>query len=94
MSQKLFLLPGDGIGVEVMSEVKKLVAWLNQQQLADFDIDTGLVGGSAYDKYSVAISEEDMQKALAVLSRSYVELKILPTEPDMTKFYTEEFLPN
>jgi ABC-type nitrate/sulfonate/bicarbonate transport system substrate-binding protein len=32
-------------------------------------------------------------KALAVLSRSYVELKILPSEPDMTKFYTEEFLP-
>ena len=33
-------------------------------------------------------------KALAVLSRSYVDLKILPTEPDMRKFYTEEFLPN
>jgi ABC-type nitrate/sulfonate/bicarbonate transport system substrate-binding protein len=33
-------------------------------------------------------------KALAVLSRSYVDLKILPTEPDMKKFYTEEFLPN
>ncbi|HEY6258007.1 MAG TPA: ABC transporter substrate-binding protein [Xanthobacteraceae bacterium] len=32
-------------------------------------------------------------KALAVLSRSYVELKILPAEPDMEKFYTEEFLP-
>jgi ABC-type nitrate/sulfonate/bicarbonate transport system substrate-binding protein len=33
-------------------------------------------------------------KALAVLSRSYVDLKILPTEPDMRKLYTEEFLPN
>jgi ABC-type nitrate/sulfonate/bicarbonate transport system substrate-binding protein len=33
-------------------------------------------------------------KALAVLSRSYVDLKILPSEPDMSKFYTEEFLPN
>ena len=32
-------------------------------------------------------------KALAVLSRSYVELKILPLEPDMSKLYTEEFLP-
>jgi hypothetical protein len=30
---------------------------------------------------------------LATLSRSYVDLKILPTEPDMSKFYTEEFLP-
>jgi len=33
-------------------------------------------------------------KALAVLSRSYVDLKILAAEPDMRKFYTEEFLPN
>ncbi len=32
-------------------------------------------------------------KALAVLARSYVDLKILPTEPDMSKYYTEEFLP-
>jgi hypothetical protein len=32
-------------------------------------------------------------KALAVLSRSYPELKILPAEPDMRKLYTEELLP-
>jgi len=32
-------------------------------------------------------------KALAVLSRSYVDLKFLPAEPDMSKLYTEEFLP-
>jgi len=65
MSKQLFLLPGDGIGVEVMGEVQKLVAWLNQQQKADFTTDTGLVGGCAYDKYGVAISDDDMKKALA-----------------------------
>src|SRR5262245_23534243 len=32
-------------------------------------------------------------KALATLSKSYVELKLLPAEPDMSKLYTEEFLP-
>jgi NitT/TauT family transport system substrate-binding protein len=32
-------------------------------------------------------------KALAVLARSFVEMKILPTEPDMSKLYTEAFLP-
>jgi ABC-type nitrate/sulfonate/bicarbonate transport system substrate-binding protein len=31
--------------------------------------------------------------ALATLSKSYVELKILPSEPDMSKLYTEAFLP-
>jgi len=32
-------------------------------------------------------------KALAVLSRSFVEMKTLPAEPDMSKLYTEIFLP-
>ena len=32
-------------------------------------------------------------KALAALSRSYVDLKFLPVQPDMSKLYTEEFLP-
>ena len=31
-------------------------------------------------------------KALAVLSRSFVEMKTLPAQPDMTKLYTEDFL--
>jgi 3-isopropylmalate dehydrogenase len=65
MSHKLLLLPGDGIGVEVMAEVLKLIDWLNKEQKADFVTDTGLVGGSAYDKHGAAISEDDMKKALA-----------------------------
>lgn len=32
-------------------------------------------------------------KALAVISKSFVDLKTLPTEPDMSKLYTEAFLP-
>lgn len=49
----------------------------------------------AYDELMPMFSDDGKfnPKALAVLSRSYVELKILPTEPDMTRFYTEEFLP-
>lgn len=31
--------------------------------------------------------------ALATLRKSFVELNVLPTEPDMSKLYTEEFLP-
>jgi NitT/TauT family transport system substrate-binding protein len=32
-------------------------------------------------------------KGLETLARSYVETKALPTKPDMSKFYTEKFLP-
>ena len=48
-----------------------------------------------YDELMPMFSDDGKfsPKALAVLSRSYVDLKILPAEPDMSKFYTEEFLP-
>ncbi len=65
MSQSLFLLPGDGIGTEIMAEVEKLIAHLNKTGQTDFTTDSGLVGGCAYDAHGVAISEGDMEKALA-----------------------------
>ena len=48
-THKLLLLPGDGIGPEVMAEVKRLIDWLNAQGIAQFETEQGLVGGSAYD---------------------------------------------
>ncbi|TNM60566.1 3-isopropylmalate dehydrogenase [Aliirhizobium smilacinae] len=65
MAKNLFLLPGDGIGPEAMGEVRKIIAYMNGAMNADFSLDEGLVGGSAYDAHGVAISEEDMAKAMA-----------------------------
>src|SRR6266540_6270426 len=62
-THKLLLLPGDGIGPEVMAEVKRLIAWMNAHGLGAFDIEESLVGGSCYDKHGVAITEETMGKA-------------------------------
>jgi 3-isopropylmalate dehydrogenase len=62
---KLFLLPGDGIGPEVMAEVEKVVAWCNAAGPARFETQKGLVGGCAYDAHGQAISEEDMARAQA-----------------------------
>src|SRR5580765_7976554 len=64
-THKLLLLPGDGIGPEVMGEVKRLIDWLNAQGIARFETEQGLVGGSAYDAHKVSISEGDMAKATA-----------------------------
>src|SRR5260370_15194179 len=64
-SLKLFLLPGDGIGPEVMAEVEKVIGFLNASGLARFETEKGLVGGSAYDAHGQAISEADMAQALA-----------------------------
>src|SRR6188472_3795309 len=62
---KLLLLPGDGIGPEVMGEVSRLVDWINARGLATIETETDLVGGCAYDSHGEAISDATMQKALA-----------------------------
>ncbi|MFL5001974.1 MAG: 3-isopropylmalate dehydrogenase [Xanthobacteraceae bacterium] len=64
-THKLLLLPGDGIGPEVMAEVKRLIAWMNDHGLGRFDYEEGLVGGAAYDAHGVAITDETMAKAQA-----------------------------
>jgi 3-isopropylmalate dehydrogenase len=62
---KLLLLPGDGIGPEVMAEVKKLIAWMNAHGMGTFETDEGLVGGACYDAHGVAVTDATMEKAHA-----------------------------
>ncbi|MBW3099172.1 3-isopropylmalate dehydrogenase [Pseudohoeflea coraliihabitans] len=64
-TRTLFMLPGDGIGPEAMAEVSKLIAYMNSNEDAGFKTEEGLVGGSAYDAHGAAISDEDMDKAMA-----------------------------
>jgi len=64
-SHKLLLLPGDGIGPEVMAEVKRLIDWLNAQGIARFETEQGLVGGAAYDASKQSITDATMAKAQA-----------------------------
>jgi 3-isopropylmalate dehydrogenase len=61
----LLLLPGDGIGPEVMAEVKKLIAWMNQHGMGTFETEEALVGGSCYDAHAVAVTDATMAKAQA-----------------------------
>src|SRR5437016_534797 len=62
---KLLLLPGDGIGPEVMAEVRMLIAWMNTHGMGTFETDEGLVGGCCYDAHGVAVTDATMEKAHA-----------------------------
>ena len=62
--RKLLLLPGDGIGPEVMREVKKIIEWFNKNKSLDFKIEEDLVGGASYDKHKNPITDEVFYKAL------------------------------
>lgn len=60
----LLLLPGDGIGPEVMAEVERVVKWLGSKGRATFNVEKDLVGGAAYDAHGEAVSDATMAKAM------------------------------
>ena len=62
--RKLLLLSGDGIGPEVVREVKKIIEWFNKNKSLDFKIEEGLVGGISYEKHKTPITDEVFYKAL------------------------------
>ena len=63
-NKKILILPGDGIGPEVMSEVVNIINWMTKNKTVTFDISERLVGGAAYDKEGNSISDETMQEAI------------------------------
>src|SRR6187431_1581870 len=64
-THNLLLLPGDGIGPEVMAEVKRVIDFFNKKGSDKFATEEALVGGCCYDAHGAAITEETMQKAHA-----------------------------
>ena len=60
---KLLLLPGDGIGPEVMAEVEKVIGTLAEMGLARFEIERDLVGGSAIDAHGKPLTDEALARA-------------------------------
>jgi len=62
--RKILLLPGDGIGVEVTAEVKKIIIWFNKKKSLDFETEEDLIGGASYEKHKKPITEEVFYKAL------------------------------
>ena len=62
-NKKLLILPGDGIGPEVMREVRRVIDWMDRRRMVTFDVTEDLVGGAAIDARGTPITDETMQKA-------------------------------
>ena len=62
----LLILAGDGIGPEVMTEVKKIINWYGEKRDMPFDVSEDLVGGSAYDAHGTPLHDDTMAKAQEV----------------------------
>jgi 3-isopropylmalate dehydrogenase len=64
-NRKILVLPGDGIGPEIMGEVMRVIDFFDRRNLARFDVSQGLVGGSAYDASGVPLTDETLAQALS-----------------------------
>jgi 3-isopropylmalate dehydrogenase len=62
----LLILPGDGIGPEVMAEVRRIIDWFGDRRGLRFDVSEDLVGGAAYDAHGTPLTDATMAKAQAV----------------------------
>ena len=62
----ILILAGDGIGPEVMGEVKKIISWFDTKRGIKFDVSEDLVGGCAYDAHGTPLTDATMAKAQEV----------------------------
>jgi len=65
-THRLLLLPGDGIGVETIAQVERVITFFNERATgATFETESDLVGGAAIDRYGVPLTDDTMAKAAA-----------------------------
>ena len=64
-NKKIMVLPGDGVGPEVIDETKKILEWFAKYRSLNFDLQYGLVGGAAYEKYGTPLTDETLADAMS-----------------------------
>ncbi len=62
----LLLLPGDGIGIEVVAEVKKVIGWIEKFKGLKFTLHEDKIGGAAIDAFGTPLREETVEMAKSV----------------------------
>lgn len=65
MTKKVLLLPGDGIGPEIVAEARRVLECLRDNGGLDIELDEGLIGGAAYDATGNPLPDETVEKARA-----------------------------
>ena len=61
--KKLLVLPGDGIGPEIVAEAMKVIDYLKANAGLELELDEGLVGGAAYDAEGTPLPEQTLEQA-------------------------------
>src|SRR4051812_10451990 len=63
-NRKVLVLPGDGIGPEIMREVMRVIEYFDRRDIVRFDVAEGKVGGAAYDTSGTPLTDETLAEAM------------------------------
>ncbi len=63
MNRKILILPGDGIGPEIMRQAEKVLRYLIRERGLQAELEHGLIGGSAIDALGEPLPEETLARA-------------------------------
>ena len=64
-NKKLLMLPGDGIGPEVMGEVRRVIDWMDRRRHVTFDVAEDMIGGCCIDAHGTPLRDETVSDAAA-----------------------------
>ena len=70
-NKKLLILPGDGIGPEVMREVRRVIDWMDRRRMVSFDMSDDLVGGASIDARGTPITDEMVERVAEEAERGF-----------------------
>ncbi|MDP2699549.1 3-isopropylmalate dehydrogenase [Thalassospira sp.] len=62
--KKVLMLPGDGIGPEVMRQVQRVMDWMTKKRGVNFDVTEGLIGGASIDAHNNPLTDETLAMAM------------------------------
>jgi 3-isopropylmalate dehydrogenase len=65
-NKKVLVLPGDGIGPEVMRETRKVMDWFGKRRALQFEVSEGLVGGASLEAHGIPLTDDVMAEAQRV----------------------------
>ncbi|MDD5126426.1 isocitrate/isopropylmalate family dehydrogenase, partial [Methylovulum sp.] len=63
MTKKIAVLPGDGIGPEIITEAVKVLDYLNADMDLGLVFENGLIGGAAYDVHATPFPQQTLDLA-------------------------------
>jgi len=64
-TKKVLMLPGDGIGPEVMRQVQRVMDWMAKKRNVNFEITEGLIGGASIDAHNNPLTDKTLADAMA-----------------------------